>query len=168
MGFTTVIWLFAVAETLHNLEEAVMMPRWTPPHPKLRPRTGLREFRFAVVVLTIAVYVCAYLAMTGGKESVGAYLITGYALGALINVLAPHVAISMRFRCYSPGVVTAVLLILPVTVLLLRAAFRESWINSSIFLWAGPLVVLAMLASLPLLFAAGRVLFDKDIRNQPT
>lgn len=162
MQFSLLSWLFAVALTIHNLEEALFMPRWQPPDPRLSHKAGAKAFRLAIVVITALAYIAVYLAQLGGKESFGAYVVTGFALGMLVNVLFPHVLISLRFRCYAPGVVSAVLLILPITALLLYTSFTEGWVLSSKFIWAGPLVVVCMLALLPLLFFLGRLLFGRE------
>ncbi|RQV97355.1 HXXEE domain-containing protein [bacterium] len=163
MQFSLLSWLFAVALTIHNLEEAVFMPRWQPPDPRLSYKAGPKAFRFAIVVITALAFIAVYLAQVRGRESFGAYFVTGFALAMLVNVLFPHTLISLRFRCYCPGVVSAVLLILPVTALLLYASFTEGWVVSSKFIWAGPLVVVCMLALLPLLFLLGRLFFGKEI-----
>lgn len=94
--------------------------------------------------------------MVGGKESVGAYLIAGYALAMLMNVLFPHLLATLIMRRYAPGTAMALLLNLPVTVLLLHRGFQENYIRLSTFIWAGPLVVAAILGTIPLLFAIGR------------
>ena len=156
MTFPLLSWLFAGAITLHNLEEALLLPGWSQSAGRWHHPVGVREFRFAVGVLTALAYIAAVLSVVGGKESVGAYFIAGYALAMLVNVLFPHLLATLVMRRYAPGTATALLLNLPVTVLLLYRGFQDSYIRLPAFLWAGPLVVAAILGSIPLLFTIGR------------
>jgi hypothetical protein len=156
MSFLLLSWLFAAAITLHNLEEALWLPGWSQSAGRWHHPVGKREFHFAVGVLTVLAYIAAGLAAFGGKGSVGAYFITGYALAMLMNVLFPHLLATLIMRHYAPGTATALLLNLPVTFLLLHQGFQQGYIRSSMFVWVGPLIVAAILGSIPLLFAISR------------
>jgi len=156
MSFPLLSWLFAIAITLHNLEEALWLPRWSQSAGRWHHPVGAREFRFAVGVLTALAYVTAGLSVVGGKETVGTYFIAGYALAMFMNVFFPHLLATLIMRRYAPGTATALLLNLPVTVLLLYLGFQQGYIRLSTFVWAGPLVVAAILGTIPLLFAIGR------------
>lgn len=156
MSFTLLCWLFAACITFHNLEEALWLPRWSQSAGRWHHPVGAREFRFALGVLTALAYGAAYLAGVSGKESLGAYLISGYALAMLLNVFFPHLLATLIMRRYAPGMATAVLLNLPVTFSLLYQGFQQSYIRLSTFIWAGPLVVAPILGSIPILFEVGR------------
>jgi hypothetical protein len=45
---------------------------------------------------------------------------------------------------------------LPLGCLFLKRALSENYIEFKVFVWAGPAVALAIVASIPLLFAVGR------------
>lgn len=107
-------------------------------------------------MLTVLAYVAAGLATVSGKEGVGAYLLAGYGLAMLLNVFLPHVVATLVMRRYAPGTLTALLLNLPVTLLLLHQGLREGYVHFQRLAWAGPLVVVGILAAIPLLFAVGR------------
>lgn len=156
MSFPLLSWFFAVAITIHNLEEALWLPGWSQSAGRWHHPVGAREFRFAVGVLTALAYIAVCLSVVGGKESVGAYLIAGYALAMLLNVFFPHLLATLIMRQYAPGTATALLLNLPITVLLLYQGFQQSYVRLSTFVWAGPLVVAAILGMIPLLFGIGR------------
>ncbi len=157
MDFVLLSGLFALAVTLHNLEEALFLPTWSRSAGRWHHPVGAREFRFAVAVLTVFAYVTVYLAAVGGKESIGAYLLAGYALAMLLNVLFPHVLATLVMRRYAPGTVTALLLNLPATVLLLHQELQEGYVHAHRLAWVGPLVVAGILAAIPVLFAIGRL-----------
>lgn len=156
MNFTSLSWLFATAVTLHNLEEALFLPRWSQKAGRWHPPVGAGEFRFAVTVLTLLAFIAAYWSVSGPKGGIGAYLVSGYALAMLLNVVFPHLAVTLIMRRYVPGTATAVLLILPVTALLLCQAFREGYIAFSRFVYLGPGVVAGIMLSIPVLFIIGR------------
>ncbi len=159
MNFTGLAKLFALAVTLHNLEEALLLPAWSQSAGLWHPPIGAREFYFAVTVLTLFAYAVVYFAVTRGRESMGAYILSGYALAMLLNVFFPHVIASVIMRRYAPGTLTGLLLNLPVTFLLLRQGIREKYIHARKLGWIAPLVVLGLLAAIPLLFFTGRILF---------
>lgn len=156
MTYPLLCWLFVAAITIHNMEEALLLPRWSQSAGRWHHPVGEREFRFAVSVLTALAYIAAVLSVVGGKETVGSYFIAGYALAMLANVFFPHLLATLVMRRYAPGTATALLLNLPVTVLLLYQGFQQGYIRLPTFLWAGPVVVAAILASIPLLFSIGR------------
>ena len=97
-------WLFPVAVTLHNLEEAIWLPGWVAKHANQLPYVaGPAEFRFAAAVLTVAAYVITYLSVHHGRESLWTYLWFGYVVTMLANVFIPHVPATLIFRSYTPG-----------------------------------------------------------------
>lgn len=102
--------------------------------------------------------IAAWLATVQGRESFGAYLVAGYALAMLLNVLLPHLLATVAMRRYMPGTATAVLLNLPVTIYVLTLGFREGYIEPHTFLIFGPVVVVGIIALILLLFWVGRKL----------
>lgn len=156
MDFIVLAWLFALVITLHNIEEAVLLPTWSKTAGKWHHPVGALEFRFAVIVLTVLAYVVVWLATASGKESVGAYLLAGYALAMLLNVFFPHVIATAVMRRYAPGTFTALLLNLPVTLLLLQKGLQNGYVHIQRLVWVGPLMIVGILAAIPVLFAIGR------------
>lgn len=153
MTWTLLAWLFAVAVTLHNAEEAIWLPIWSRTAGRWHVAVVAADFRFAVLVLTAAAYVCAWL--SDHDSTVGDYLLCGYALAMLLNVFVPHLAATIALRRYAPGTGTALGLILPASSLLLWRGIAEQRIELASFAWAGPLTVAVILLSIPLLFSLG-------------
>jgi hypothetical protein len=158
MGFMVLAWIFVLAVAIHNAEEAIWLPAWSKTAGRWHRPIGKSEFRFAVGALTILAAGVTALAELQGKLSLGAYLLCGYALAMLLNVVVPHVFATLAMSRYAPGTATAVLINLPVTALLLRTALADGYVDGSQFIWVGPLVVLGLIASIPLLFWAGRMI----------
>jgi hypothetical protein len=69
----------------------------------------------------------SYLSVRDGKKSVGAYMMASFSAVMFLNGIW-HVAATAYVQTYAPGVATAVLLILPVTIYLLWRAVREGYI----------------------------------------
>lgn len=156
MSFQKLQWLFPIAVTLHNSEEAVWLPNWLVQHSRevpMQPDPG--AFRFAAALLIVAAYVVTYLSGRRGKETPWAYLMFGYIVAMLANVFIPHVPATLMLRSYTPGVVTAVLINLPVMSLLAIQAVRERWVSGRKAVMFGIAVPLAIAGIIPLLFVIG-------------
>jgi hypothetical protein len=156
MSFNNLQWLFAIAVTLHNLEEGLWFPQWSQkvsgwPHP-----VGKFPFRLAAIVLTGLAYFLAYLSALGGKGSLGAYLLAGYGFAMLVNVFFPHAIATARFRQYMPGLATALLLNLPITAALLYCAVTENYVELTPLAIVAVLVALTLVALIQGLFKLGK------------
>jgi len=130
MRFKTLQWLFPIAATVHNSEEAVFMPRWILAHSEQLPfHPGRLKIWCGLLLLTVAACAVTYLSARKGKQSVWAYLLFGYISAMLANVLVPHIPATLVLREYTPGVVTATFVNLPVMSTLLCLAVSERWVN---------------------------------------
>ncbi|WP_133717448.1 HXXEE domain-containing protein [Methylocaldum gracile] len=156
MTYSTLGWLFAVAVTLHNAEEALLLPKWSMRGGRWRAPVGAFEFRFAAAVLALLAYGVAYLSSIQGPQAMAAYAIAGYALAMLLNVFFPHVLATIALRRYMPGTATALLFNLPVCSMLLYVGVQDGSISTDKFAWFGPASVAVILASIPVLFFIGR------------
>jgi hypothetical protein len=126
LSFETAQWAFPLVVTLHNLEEAVWLPRFWQNRSWHLPITA-REFRIVTALVAILAYFLTYLSVRNGKKSIGAYMVATFSAIMLLNAIW-HVIATVYVQTYAPGVVTAVLLILPVTVYVLKRALREGYI----------------------------------------
>ena len=152
--FENLYFLFLLAVTLHNLEEAVWLPDWSQQAGRWHRPVEKIPFRFAVLVLTLLAYGFAYLGLMGGKQSVGIYLLGGYAFVMLVNVFFPHLLAAIWLNQYVPGLGTALALNLPICSALLFLLYREEYLS----FW--PLVILGTLfaaGSIPLILLLFRV-----------
>jgi hypothetical protein len=164
-NFIILSWLFTISITVHNIEEAIWLPKWSASAGRWHHPVEPRLFRFAVLILTILAYVAAILASIGEKQSIGAYLITGYALSMLLNVLFPHIIATFALKKYAPGLITALLLNLPTASALLYVAVIEGYIDLNTFFYSGPLVTIIILGLIPILFAFGKKILFHVKRN---
>ncbi len=153
--YRKIVWIVALSETLHNIEEAIWLPEWSRSAGPWHPPMGPFEFRFAVAVVTLAVYGVILYFMK--RETRPAKLLMGGTLVViLVNVFIPHMAATIMTARYTPGVLTGVLLNLPVTFYLLRRGLKEGeYTSSSLALGAVTCAILALSLMLGS-FAAGR------------
>lgn len=129
-SFRALQWLFPIAITIHNIEEAIWLPGFVVAHgSEVLWRVQPGEFRFALIVLTVAACIITYLSWRNGRQTVWAYLLFGCVTATLLNVFVPHVPAALVFGGYAPGVVTAVTINLPVMTWLLILAVRERWVS---------------------------------------
>jgi hypothetical protein len=155
MRLQKALWLFPTALALHNLEEAIWLPAWSQHAGFWKSPVGTTEFRVAAVLLTIAAYGVTYWSARAGKETAGTYVMAGFVFAILLNVIF-HVAATIGLREYAPGVVTAVLINLPVMPYLLQRLFRERWVSwpKTLLVFVG--VPIAIFILIPILLWIGR------------
>lgn len=158
MTYSTLGWLFALVVTLHNAEEALLLPKWSMRAGRWHAPVDPFEFRFAVAVLTLLAYGIAYLSARHGPQSVAAYALAGYAMAMLLNAFVPHLLATLALRHYAPGTATALLLNLPVCGALLYVGLRDGYLTARQLAWYCPATIATILASIPLLFFIGRKL----------
>jgi len=145
------LWLAPVVLALHNLEEALTMPRWgakLPGWPSLTPV----QFDAALVAITLIPLLLAPLAVRYGKRSLPLYLLFGVQSIMTWNALT-HIAAALLLRRYVPGLVTAIFVMLPYTHDLYGRGLHQGYITrrgATIALVAGlllygPLLYLSLL-----------------------
>lgn len=134
LSFAQVLWLVPIFFTLHNLEEAPFMENWSKRLPlKIHPKVTTRQFVIAVTFLTLAGFLVTYIALEYLQNTTGYLMVLGIQTILLFNAFIPHIASTLRFRMYSPGVITAVVFTLPFSWYLFQRAFTENILNWSQF-----------------------------------
>jgi hypothetical protein len=128
--FDRLLWLVPVFFTLHNMEEAPFMEGWSKRLPlKIHPTVTTRQFVIAVTFLTLAGFLLTYFGVEYLANQTGYLMVLGIQAILLFNAFVPHLATTIRFRMYSPGVVTAILITLPFSFYLFRRALHENMLT---------------------------------------
>ena len=142
LSFECLLWLVPIFFTLHNMEEAPFMESWSKRLPlKIHPTVSTRQFVIAVTFLTLAGFLLTYFGVEYLANQTGYLIVLGIQTILLFNAFVPHIASTIRFRMYSPGVVTALLITLPFSFYLFRRALTEnllSWSQLWILLGIAP------------------------------
>lgn len=130
------IWLLPCVLLLHNLEEAISFPRYAPRVLSRLP-VSVRDWIGPVgpgeiaVALTLATFIplgfCLWAAARPASRTALWLVLAMWAI-LLLNAVWHIMAALVLFGGYAPGVVTAVALNLPLSVLVLRRAVNERWL----------------------------------------
>ncbi len=151
LTFTQLLWLIPVVLTLHNIEEALTMPRWVMANLSLIKESlpisidlqfTPAQLLFSLLIATVVPIVVTMVCINGEPRSRKLYLLFLLQAIVLLNVFIPHIAASIRMGQYNPGVITAVCFNLPFSVYFFRRAFLEQYLASREFV---SLFILALL-----------------------
>ena len=161
LPFERLLWFVPVLLAIHNFEEAPFMENWSRRLPiKLPFAITTRQFVIAVTFLTIAGFLVTFYALKYLESQTAYLLILGIQAIMLFNAFVPHIATTIRFRMYSPGLVTAILLIVPFSLYLFRRGFEEGILVTSQFWTMIGIAPFAVLIIAFLSLQLGKV-FDK-------
>ena len=156
IAYKKIIWILAITETLHNLEEAVWLPKWSQTAGIWQP-VGTFEFRFAVIVVTLVFYGIIYY-FSVSKSKLSGYMLGGALVMVLVNVLIPHIIAVIFIRRYVPGVITGIILNVPATLYLLQRGIKEGIYDFKILIKYGIAFSLIVLPLLQISFCLGRTI----------
>jgi hypothetical protein len=154
-NFRAMLWVFPVAVALHDGEEAWLLPGWVSRHREQLPvHPGDGPIWAGLVMVTLAAFVVTVCCARNGRESTWAYILFGLMSAMLLNVFVPHVPATVVFRQYTPGVLSAVLLNLPLMSVLLYKAVGDGWVSGAKAVRYALLVPLVLAGTIGALFAA--------------
>jgi uncharacterized protein with HXXEE motif len=131
------IWLLPLVLVLHNLEEGAFFPQYLPLVLGRLP-AGVRdwigpvttgEMGAALVLATVIPLSFSLWAAARPVSRTALWLVLAMWATLLLNAVWHVAAALLLFRGYAPGVVTAVVLNLPLSVLVLRRAATERWLS---------------------------------------
>lgn len=149
ISFIQLLWGVPIFLAIHNLEEAPFMEEWYKGLPlPVHPIVSTKQFVAAVSLLTVAGFAVTYFGIYSSNQSIGISIILGIQMVMLVNVFVPHLATAIRFRKYSPGIVTGLLLNLPYSIYLFQRAMQEGFMPWQL-IWI--LLAIAPFASIALI-----------------
>jgi len=153
------LWFVPFFFMLHNIEEAPFMEKWSGQLPlKIHPIITTKQFVIAVTFLTINVFILTFLGMEIWPQPIGYLIILGIQMILAFNAIVPHLILTIRFRLYSPGLVTALLITLPFSFYLFRRALTEELLTWSQFWILLGIAPFAMVAAALLSLKIGQML----------
>lgn len=145
-------WLFCIALILHNLEEALFLPAWSHSHHALVPISSI-PFAATVIVITALAIILVLFKEHSNMER----LLVGYAGALFLNVFIPHLIGSIILGERLPGLLTALLLIVPSSVAILLKATREN--GATQIVKATAVMTVALLITIPVTYTVAGFLF---------
>jgi hypothetical protein len=152
--------IFLLGFTLHNIEESVWLPEWSKHSKKIHEPVERNQFIFAVIVVTIIGYLVTVVEIINNNPgSVFSYIYLGFIGMMGLNTILPHLAATVLLKKYAPGLITALLLNLPLSIIII-ARYIVAEINVYFLIIAILAFTVITLSSLKPLFKLG----DKLIR----
>jgi hypothetical protein len=149
--FDTLLWFVPIFFLLHNMEEAPLMEKWAKQLPvKIKLLESRRQFIIAVAILTLISFLLTYFGLKAMSKHAGHLLILSILMTMTFNVFFPHVLLAFWFRMYNPGLVTALLLVLPFSIYIFQRALNENligWNEFWILLGLAPLIMITSIFS---------------------
>jgi len=152
--------IFLLGFTLHNLEEAIWLPKWSKYANKYHEPVESDQFVFAVIIITIMGYILTALdLLIRDSGSFIHYIYLGFIGMMGLNSIFPHLAATIVLKKYAPGLVTALFLNLPFSLIIIIGHIQNGINVYYLLMWIG-LVSGLVLFSLRYLFRLGKLLID--------
>lgn len=146
---------FCFAITLHNIEEAIWLPKWSQQPSKFQKSVSSSEFHFAVIVITAFAYLSAFGYVYRPELTLTKWIFIGFLGSMILNAIFPHLMATILMKKYAPGLLTGLLLNIPINSLIIHHMFVEDLIVWKELILATLIVGMTLLALIPLLFRAG-------------
>jgi hypothetical protein len=149
--FHRLIWLVPAAYALHVCEEyAAGFPAWMT-QTVGGPMTTTTFLAYNGVFIVLLATLTAWASVS--RRALAAFLVLAWASGQMFWNFVFHLAMTVAYDRYSPGLVSAVLLYWPLSLLVWRSAWREGVVSrgrlavaiaiggglTPLVIWAGPL-----------------------------
>lgn len=149
--------LFLFAITIHNLEEAVWLSRRSTKLNNIKMIKPIKQdnFLFGLFVVTALAYLITALYIFYPSNFIIKYAYFGFLNSMIINIFFPHLISTVIDRCYSPGLLTGIAVILPTNTLIIKKALDTMIISKTPFIIGTVFVAIFLLSIIPLSFKAG-------------
>ena len=159
----SLILIFPIAITLHNLEEALWLPQWSQYAKRYHKQVNKNEFYFALICVTLLAYLSSFLLMFFSDVVILRFIYFGFVGTMILNAIFPHLIATIVLKRYAPGVITGILLNIPCFSLLVGNAINENLLSPFEFVISTIIVGGVILASLPIFFKIGQhlTMFEK-------
>lgn len=131
--------MIPILHTLRNIEEGITAKEFLSPIGSRIPdfaKTPINpsypQFLAVLGIFTARPYLCALSGDLTRKSGLSILFLLVIQMVMFINVL-PHVAMANLLKGYTPGLINAVLINLPFSLLLFRAALKDGWLSKKRF-----------------------------------
>lgn len=143
--------IFLFGFTLHNIEEAIWLPGWSKYAKKFHEPVNKTQFIFAVIIVTIIGYLVTLIEILDNDTgSILSYAYLGFVGMMGLNTFLPHLAATIILKKYAPGLITALLLNLPISIIIIiryiDAGVNIYYLVIAVLIFSG--IVLALLKPL--------------------
>ncbi len=146
---------FCFAITLHNIEEAIWLPKWSQQSSRFQKPVTSTEFHFAVIFITILAYLSAFSFLYMPESDFTKWIFIGFLGSMIFNAIFPHLVATILMKKYAPGLLTGLLLNLPINSLVIYQMFSKNLIIWKELVISTFVVGIILLALIPFLFKIG-------------
>ncbi|MGE5370678.1 MAG: HXXEE domain-containing protein [Solirubrobacterales bacterium] len=144
MKWKTALWFTLVIFTIHNIEEYFTMPGFYTTHASQIPAFAARIakpipndlFITMIILITLFAVVLVRAGFKGGPNSFSMFCAISWVMGGILVNGLHHLALTLFFIAYTPGVISSVLLFVPFAVYFWRKALTEKLIDQKRLLWS--------------------------------
>ena len=158
IGYYAIFFCFTIS--LHNLEESIWLPQWSQLGLSMQQPVTPNEFHFAIIVVTALAYLTAFLFIVFPNAKLAQWAFSGF-LGAMIfNAFFPHLIATIIMRIYAPGLLTGLLLIVPIHSIILYTLHKKKIVFFKEIIVSSIIVGLILLMLITILFKIGSVLIN--------
>lgn len=146
---------FCFAITLHNIEEAIWLPKWSQQSSRFQKPVTSSEFHFAVIFITVLAYLSALCFLVMPESDFAKWIFIGFLGSMIINAIFPHLIATVFLKKYAPGLLTGLVLNLPINSLVIYRMFLDNLIIWKELIISTFIVGIILLALIPFLFKIG-------------
>jgi hypothetical protein len=152
-----IIMLVPLVYTVHELEEYLTALPWLRQHSSEIPTFMAQAVPDSATFILVAgaiffmVFMGAGLLMLRDPDSRWWTALFGILIVARLENAFVHVGQSVLFQSYTPGVITAVLVVGPISVVVLRELVQHGMLKWASLLWMAPAALLVQVAAIALL-----------------
>ncbi|NMM52868.1 HXXEE domain-containing protein [Paenibacillus aquistagni] len=146
---------FCLAITLHNIEEAIWLPKWSQQSSRFQKPVTTSEFHFAVIFITILAYLSAFSFLYMPESDFAKWIFIGFLGSMIFNAIFPHLIATVVMKKYAPGLLTGLLLNIPINSLVIYRMFSNHLMIWRELILSTFVVGMILLALIPVLFKVG-------------
>lgn len=153
--------LFLFAFSLHNIEEGIWLVRESAQPSKINrhPQPKQDQFLFAVLYVTGVALLVTALYLLYPNQWFLKYAYFGYVGAMILNVFLVHLSSTILEKRYSPGLMTGLLVLVPINGLLIARAFQFGLLSLPGLLGATAVMAALLLLAIPVMFRlAGKLI----------
>jgi hypothetical protein len=107
------------------------------------------EFYFAVLIITSLAYLISFLYLLFHKTKVLKWAFIGFLGSMIFNAIFPHLISTILMKTYAPGLLTVLLLNIPINLVILYRLYKSNTITIKEILISTVVVGILLLTMIP-------------------
>ncbi|MEN6461098.1 MAG: HXXEE domain-containing protein [Syntrophomonas sp.] len=154
MEYRKALWVAPLLLVIHNFEEYLTMPTFIAGHWRDLPgfisnitSWSSHQFSIALIIVTLMAFLFTYFGSISKANGTGMFIAITTQVVLLINAVQ-HIAASIWFRTYTPGVLTSIILYLPLLSYLILQSLKEGYISKKQLIYS---IILGTTMLLPII-----------------